>query len=188
MPSRSLITREWEIHAALRAAREGKTWQARRPVLTRHLLPGWLLDERLEEREPDLLKRCPLGSPGDVIALRETWGWVPGVGKFYRADGEPPEMKHRRWLGPRTMGDEIVRLRLLVAEVRCERVQDMTDSDRREMGLRCDDESSVMEYGERWATVLNNLRALHRVIEKQQLDTTANAYQWIARGRVEVKR
>jgi len=74
--------------------------------------------------------------PGQTIAVRESWhirGWLNGMEHYaYKADGEScpttrcDEEIYNTWRSPVTMPREAVRTWLLVKDVCCVRVQDMT--------------------------------------------------------------
>ena len=81
--------------------------------------------------------RCPFGVPGDVVLVKETWGYWgcddQGNPRFaYRADGERPGIK---WKCSSIMPPVAVRTRRVMTEVRVERAQAITEEDARACGV-----------------------------------------------------
>lgn len=135
----------------VRALLAGAKTQTRRVVKLnasgRASLAGrnWHLDD------PDCVKACPYGSPGDLLWVRETWA---GAAKrpihgapatyFYRADGERQVGKQlsalswvereKRWRSPVAMPRWASRLTLRITEVRVQRVQEISEDDARAEG------------------------------------------------------
>ena len=76
---------------------------------------------------------CPIAEPGDVLWVRETWGFnpdFPGIAAHacYRAD-RGHEHDGIRWRPSIHMPRATCRLRLAVTGVRVERLQDISDAD-----------------------------------------------------------
>jgi len=96
-----------------------------------------------------LAEKCPY-KPGDIVAVKETWGYVHGTrdetGKdpdqiWYRADGtcryvgydepwlagvEEANSHVDRWKSPQTMPADLCRTHLRVRSVACKQVQEVT--------------------------------------------------------------
>lgn len=94
-----------------------------------------------------VLDRCPYGKPGDLLWVRETWGKGYTYGGsnavfWFRADGETRFMENpkvicdwgrppnnAKWRPSIHMPKKFARLWLRVTDVRCERVQDISEED-----------------------------------------------------------
>jgi hypothetical protein len=138
------------------------------------IVAGYELGELPVER----VRRCPYGQPGDLLWVRETWGYryshwrsdlpeICGYGIDYRADGgsaafvlpdkpRPPGLPRQRDRGPGESEDHYLdyiaaywrswrpsihmpkwaaRLWLEIVEVRCERLQDISEEDAKAEGV-----------------------------------------------------
>jgi hypothetical protein len=108
-----------------------------------------------------LAEKCPY-KPGDIVAVKETWGYVHGTrdetGKdpdqiWYRADGtcryvgydepwlagvEEANSHVDRWKSPRSMPLEYCRTFLRATSVACKRMQDVTEEECRLYGATHD--------------------------------------------------
>ncbi|MCE5227199.1 MAG: hypothetical protein LLG05_15250, partial [Porphyromonadaceae bacterium] len=101
--------------------------------------------------------KCPYGQPGTILWVRETWNVIPveqketgdilGVERrvihsinprsgaiipyfyLYKASSDFYEIDHREWKPSIFMPREACRIRLLVKDVRVERLQDITEED-----------------------------------------------------------
>ena len=85
--------------------------------------------ERGEDCEPEFFARCPYGSSGDRLWVREAH-WIHESERIvaYRADGEMPKhMEGSRWRPSIHMPRWASRLLLEVTEVRVERLQEITE-------------------------------------------------------------
>lgn len=86
---------------------------------------------------------CPYGQPGDLIWCREAWcacHWLGGaVGYAYKAD-DPDKFIDSRgmpgdpWQSPTVMPRRASRLTLLLTDVRCETLAEISDEDGRDEG------------------------------------------------------
>lgn len=136
----------------VRALLDGTKTQTRRllkiqPLDTLKMLPGcpntWVC---LRQRNPSKghLFTCRHGIPGDRLWVKETWGvhkdfpWAEGT-KFmdigrgwigYRADesGCPPSLI-KKWRPSIHMPRTLSRITLEITDVRCQRLQDITEED-----------------------------------------------------------
>jgi len=112
-------------------------------------------------RESATYLKCPY-KPGDVVAVKETWGYVHGTrdetGKdpdqiWYRADGmcryagydehwlagvEEANSHVDRWKSPRSMPLEYCRTFLRATSIACKRLQDVTEEECRLYGATHD--------------------------------------------------
>jgi len=89
--------------------------------------------------------QCPYGVPGDMLWVRETWGWACGDHGgpicdarcvMYRADynnGFHPD--DGRWRPSIFMPRWASRLKLRIMSIRVERVQDITEADAKAEGV-----------------------------------------------------
>lgn len=167
---KSLILRDWEVRAIL----DGRLTQLRRVVnlsRVRHAVTGisvdpetgqwtaWDIDHPYGET-PECwdatVLRCPLGSPGDVLLVREAWGWNGCLccPEHYRAtepDWADESPLGAVWRPASTMPKSISRITLEVVRTRVERVQDMTREDAMACGVvECDipaDEDGPLRVG-----------------------------------------
>jgi len=85
--------------------------------------------------------KCPYGTPGDRLWVRETWGYAdhPGCVKdeiLYRADESTefanqcePKKDRYRWKPSIHMFRKDSRIDLLIKDIRVERLQDITEED-----------------------------------------------------------
>jgi hypothetical protein len=98
-------------------------------------------------RHDDLLRRCPLGVPGDRLVGKETWAVVPypapgdkcrifagGVGITYKADWQGNPSAYR-FISPATMPSWASRITLEVEGVRCGRFGELSHTDAKLCGL-----------------------------------------------------
>jgi hypothetical protein len=74
--------------------------------------------------------KCPYGRPGDTLWVRETWctstkGWI------YRADG----IEIPAWRSPRFMPKNACRIRLLIKNIRVEKLNDISEDDAKAEGV-----------------------------------------------------
>lgn len=112
---------------------------------------GWLL--------------CPLGEPGDLLWVRETWAYFGGDEYLYQRD--PGAVQYRsdataldspaggRWRPSIHMPKWASRIWLRVTDVRVERVQDITEDDARADGVE-----PKCSHLEGWSAVIANREAV----------------------------
>ncbi len=102
----------------------------------------WALDVQTEVDDYDRrLIRCPYGRPGDVLWVRETLRRAPDLWSF-AADGAAVGWPGRQDLAGKKrdtvvsihMPRTVCRLRLLITDVRVERLQDISEMDARAEG------------------------------------------------------
>ena len=76
---------------------------------------------------------CPLGAPGDYLWVREPWAHAGRSGfRYLGTDSDPASVV---WLPARDMPREASRLRLLIRDIRLERLQDISGGDFAAEGL-----------------------------------------------------
>lgn len=106
--------------------------------------PGeWLFDDGTDD---GVILACPYGAPGDVLWVREAYrANMNGPGRYeYRADQENPA---KGWIPGIHMPRDACRLRLLVEEVRVERLQLITEEDAVAEGVKTDEHGMIGEHG-----------------------------------------
>lgn len=105
------------------------------------------IDEHESHLGDDLGFQCPYGKPGDVLWVRETWCYSEDefgdhssntkgdiFGRFlYKANGDSP---HNKWKPSIHMPKEACRIKLLIKEVRIERLCTIKDEDAKAEGIR----------------------------------------------------
>ena len=126
----------------------------------------------LKDRSP-----CPLGQPGDVLAVREEWALDDCRRPFYRIDGAhllgPNPMRESEWQPADTMPDWAVRYRPRVASVRCLRVQELSDADVLATG-----HIEGRTLGAPLRARMRNLLHYHRMRKDDDPDWSGNPYIW----------
>lgn len=99
-----------------------------------------------EFRNDELMSRCPHGTSGDRLWVRETWGLhdtQPSDGPenatvYYRAtDGDSHELRHQLWRPSIFMPRWASRITLEITDVRVQRVQEITEEDAIAEGSQC---------------------------------------------------
>lgn len=90
-----------------------------------------------------ILSQCPYGQPGDLLYVRETWGYWPLIdqqdeaeGVIYRADDDDWQCRMFSWRPSIHMPRRYSRLTLELTDVRVERLNDISDADALAEGLR----------------------------------------------------
>lgn len=103
-------------------------------------------------------KKCPYGIPGDVLWVRETWFNNAAFGAplyVYRADGEFDDQfpRHKeggvgpfKWKPSIFMPREACRIKLLIKDVRIERLQDISEEDAKAEGIYSEWDGSAYWY------------------------------------------
>ena len=135
---------------SVRAILDGSKSQTRRVVKRtdagRVKAPGTARNWHLDD--PDAVKACPYGVPGERLWVRETWGAVSPDEHVrplrecaieYRADSgashpggwdnAPDDAEALRWRSPIHMPRWASRLTLEITEVRVRRIQEITDEE-----------------------------------------------------------
>lgn len=135
----------------VRAIIEGRKTQTRRPVPRPEIVDGSLAGWRDRFDNLNSPLRCPFGSPGDLLWVRETWapsGYYKN-GQRYEYRAFPRDGAHfrsvGRWRPSIHMPREASRLTLEILNVRAERLQGMTEADAVAEGV-----SSRTEFIARW--------------------------------------
>lgn len=111
------------------------------PHAAPHPVSGWVFadfeltpDRVAQIADPDGGMKCPLGSPGDKLWVRETWGGDATRGLGYRAD-HPDWVRYQGngenspWHPSSNMPRWASRINLEVLEVRVERLHAITEED-----------------------------------------------------------
>lgn len=149
--------------AMVRAILDGSKWQTRRPVKLGAEAMAYVNSFRSPiTRDSRVMSWCPFGAPGDLLWVRECFALgrvfdesraaeLPiterDVPVWFRADGGADESWSNRgkWRPSIHMPRWASRLTLRVADVRVERVQDITEEDARAEGVRKDDAAVVID-------------------------------------------
>lgn len=77
--------------------------------------------------------RCPYGAVGDRLWVRETWRRADGLTVYYKAD--EPENRGAGWKSSIHMPYRFSRLKLEIADIRVERLQDVGEADAKAEGI-----------------------------------------------------
>lgn len=134
----------------------------------------------------DIETACPYGEPGDRLWVRETWATgseASGNGYSYRADRE--QWKDRRLGGPDWrpsihMPRRACRILLEVAEIRVERLHDITLVDAKAEGVECPEGQREENY---WGGHLIAFRELWEGINGEG-SWERNDWLWVVGFRV----
>jgi len=79
--------------------------------------------------DPDAVKACPYGTPGDRLWVRETFCDTGCQRAVYRADTAVENWKYRIWRPSIYMPRWASRITLEITDVRLERLQDISEAD-----------------------------------------------------------
>lgn len=82
-----------------------------------------------------ILRNCPYGQPGERLWVRETWMYGQGSTPIYRAD-TPKAPEGQVWRPSIFMPRAASRILLEVVSVRVERLQDISNTDASNEGVR----------------------------------------------------
>jgi hypothetical protein len=105
--------------------------------MARAILDGRKTQTRRLIRSPAEALTCSLGAPGDVLWVREPWGYAsqffdadahPSGNVVYAADGRAPGVRSA-WRPPTYMPRSCSRIRLEILSVACESLQQITPAD-----------------------------------------------------------
>jgi len=144
-------------------------------------------------REVTFLKRCPFGSPGDRLYVRETWGINPDEGGVvYRAtDPDWADDEGWKWRSPAIMPRQASRLVLEIVSVRVERLQSISEADaiaegarRTRLPLATVDGCDVWHWGDYptgtvSATAIDAFAAWCKQNKRRVGDWEENQCQWV---------
>lgn len=86
----------------------------------------------------DLMDKCPYGSVGDILYVRETWRWVDGfsgAGWYEYKATDTYNDPLCKWKSPRFMRKEAARIWLEITGIRVERVQEISEGDAMAEGI-----------------------------------------------------
>lgn len=122
----------------VRAILEGRKTQTRRVVVNKkikfrsrlHALAKHYL--RLTPTIPGLaalIENNPYGQPGDLLWVRETFGYREDGRLYYRADQTLGQFNVDKWKPSIFMPRKLSRLTLRITNVRVERLQDISEAD-----------------------------------------------------------
>jgi hypothetical protein len=138
----------------VRAIIAGRKTQTRRLVKTNSAGRAQLAGRNWHLQDPDCIKACPYGRPGDILWVREAFSgphcmessdgcaaappskWAKSSRLWFWADGDP---QHGDWTKPRPpihMPRWASRITLRVTDVRVERLQDITADDAAAEGVQ----------------------------------------------------
>lgn len=128
----------------------------------------WYYWNNVHNNSRSFISQCPYGKPGDVLWVRETWAktgdnfhddW-PGHGEYYyRADDPYSELEPNsptkglpKWKPSIFMPKEACRIKLLVKDIRVERLQDISEQDAIAEGIQtlCDPKISETGSGQKF--------------------------------------
>jgi hypothetical protein len=116
--------------------------------------------------QPDPWIRCPYGKPGDVLYCKEPFALLndiqSGTAALYRdCDGQGIPIAYReahegsvkvsRWRSPIFMPRAAARLKIVLTEVRVQRLQDISEDDAIAEGMAIDD--AVHDYSRLWDSI-----------------------------------
>lgn len=186
MADRCINLRQWEVLAALRGEKDGRPWQVRRTLKDCTISNvAWVEQAgrwsiiRDDGGRGDLVLNQPLGFPDDVLICREAWAYSnhERAGVVFAANGySTPGWDIR---SAATMPAWAARLRFHVERADCQRMRSATEQDAIEMGFRSRD-------GQHMSGMLHT-SALDAFEESDPAAFEANVWQWVARGKVEVR-
>lgn len=109
-------------------------------------LSGWhgTTEETGESRE----YKCPYGDIGDILWVRETWSLHPSKEEVvYKADGFESEKKFFKWKPSIFMPKGSCRIKLEIIGIRVERLQDISNADAIDEGIRREFDGTKHWYG-----------------------------------------
>ncbi len=91
---------------------------------------------------------CPFGEPGDYLWVKETW--APALGEIaYKADYSKDVLSEKRnrgiWKPSIHMSKTAARIWLKITEVKPQRIQNITEDEAREEGIRV---GKILNFGE----------------------------------------
>lgn len=186
--TRPIVLRDWEA----RELAEGRLRQLRRVVKPQpdkilDLSPYWNVGGYRTLPSSRNPLRCPLGAPGDLLWVRETFAhrkaeyeWSVSTlhpalpeATWYAADGDV--VAEAEWQSPVRMPQSLSRHTLRVTDVRVERVQDITEADARAAGITYAD---AMEMQDSYPAAFRALwHTLHASYGPHGWD--ANPWVWV---------
>lgn len=140
----------------IRAILDGRKTQTRRVATS--INPA-LLESGASPEQIAAAARCPYGQPGDRLWVRETWAWPGEEEVIYRADPASAEMVERwrrnphypqvRWRPSIHMPRWASRIALEIAEVRVQRLMEISETDALAEGYpHADTYDEVNDFGE----------------------------------------
>ncbi len=182
--------------AMVRAILAGNKTQTRRiakpvrhPDLGNIYAPGALVLER--EPQHVIERACPYGRPGDRLWVRETWAYNPdhpGMAwhACYRAD---PGHEHDgiKWKPSIHMPRAACRIKLEIASIRIERLQDISEEDAKAEGAWPDESivAKTADYFQRDALAVHPSLAFQMLWEgfNGRASWRANPWVWVVEFR-----
>ena len=150
---------------------------------------NWHLDD------PDAIKACPYGVPGDRLWVREAWSydppdelWAKDRARLLYREGydHPPEMNDDewpRWKSPIHCPRWASRITLEIVDVRVERVQEISEEDAIAEGIERVTGNSFRVYergaeGETAPGAISSYRSLWDSINGKRAPWESNPYVW----------
>jgi hypothetical protein len=126
---------------------DGRKTMTRRPIkpqpkIVTAIYPDASIETELLFRNGDQRIHCPYGRSGDLLWVRETFAYCPTdfkdtKGIIYKADAKYNDyVGGHEWLAPRFMPRWASRITLLVTDVRVQRIQEISESDMMDEGVR----------------------------------------------------
>lgn len=138
----------------VQAILQGRKTQTRRVVKPRSyicdIVDGWPYEMTEDDLQPI---KCPYGRVGDILWVRETWCWN-GYYYIYRADERNMPF---RWKPSIHMPKKACRLFLRIANIRVERLHDISSEDIKAEGIvwTIDYRTSLLDQWELLWTSIN---------------------------------
>lgn len=153
----------------------------------------WHFWETRGQLLPTCTCKCPYGVPGDRLWVRETFGRFWGGWK-YRATDDRSELADKNWHPSIHMPREASRITLEVADIRVERLQDISEEDAIAEGIELiegdynfDDFSGMWrDYTKSrpyWNSTIDSFHSLWDSISKPGYSWDDNPWIWVVEFR-----
>lgn len=159
----------------VRAILEGRKTQTRR--ITRFSSSGRieLHGRQWHISDPNAIRACPYGQPGDRLWVRETWCRTAAGYTQYRADDkrEQPYWTLLKWKPSIHMPRLASRITLEITDVRVERLQDITHRDALSEGVEYDVSKQDGSPLSRFENLWNSINA------KRGYSWESNPFVWV---------
>jgi len=115
---------------------DGRKTQTRRVI--KSPFQEWITDENINsEWAKDIDQHCPYGQPGDVLWVREVFGYTNACELRYKANAEQPkyDKPHTGWKPGIHMPKTACRIFLQITDIRVERLQEISEDDAKAEGV-----------------------------------------------------